>query len=313
MPNKVQTITNVSSENQLTVEDKKFYERTLLERLLPELHLYKDAKKKRLPKNQGTTINFRKFNSLPSNTVPLEEGKTPDGQNLDVTAIEAVVKQYGDYVTISDLIQMTGIDPIVTETSELCGEQGAETVEKVIYSVLTSGVNVFYAGGKTQRDALADEDIFNGDEVKKAVRVLKNKNARRFSDGYFHAYIDPDIAYDLMSSKEWEDVAKYAKPENMLKGEIGKMHGVRFMESTMLETEESTTTVHKALIYGKDAYGAVDLENGGGKPSIIVKPNGSAGTADPLDQRASVGWKSAFTSVILQPDALLRVECAVSK
>ena len=122
------------------------------------------------------------------------------------------------------------------------------------------------------------------------------------------------MTYDLTNDSSWQDVAKYAKPEQMLKGEIGKMHGFRFMEATAFEPVSGTSIdVHRALFYGKDSYGAVDLENGGGKPDIIVKQLGSAGTDDPLNQRGSIGWKLPFTCEILQPDALISYECAVTE
>ena len=129
--------------------------------------------------------------------------------------------------------------------------------------------------------------------------------------------VDPDIAYDLMSDNAWVDVSKYAKPEQMVKGELGKMHGMKFFESTNIKVVDSSDTasskisVHIAFAYGKGAYSCVNLENGAGKPEIIVKENGSAGTADPLNQRATAGWKAAFTAVITEPLALVRVETGV--
>lgn len=314
MATKTQVITNVSGQNQLSAEDKTFYERTLLERLLPELNFYKDARKKKLPKNQGRTINFRKFNSLTAPTASLTEGVTPDGNNLEITTITATVNQEGDFVEISDLIQMTGIDPVLTETSELLGEEAGEVVDNRIQEAVSKGTNVFYAGGVATRAAVASGDKkLTGDDIKKLVRKLKNANAKRFADGYYHMQIDPDIAYDLMGDSMWVDVAKYSKPEQMAKGELGKMHGMKFFETTNLKTvEESGKEVHIAYAYGKDSYDCIDLEGGAGKPEIIVKPNGSAGTSDPLNQRASAGWKNCFTAVITQPLAFVRVETCVN-
>ena len=312
MATKTQTITNVEGANQLANEDKIFYERALLERLLPELNFYKDAMKKKLPKNSGKTINFRKFNSLTAPSSSLSEGVTPDGNNLDVSKIEAVVAQYGDYVTISDLIQMTGIDPVLTETSELLGEEAGQLVDTKIQEAISTGTNVYFAGGVESRGAVATH--LTGADIKKLVRKLKNANAKRFADGFYHMQIDPSIAYDLMEDPFWVDVSKYAKPEQMVKGELGKMHGMKFFESTNLKTvTEGNKDIHIAYAYGKDAYACVDLENGAGKPEIIVKPNGSAGTNDPLNQRASAGWKNCFTAVITQPMALVRVETCVNE
>ena len=318
MATKTQVITNVSGQNQLSAEDKTFYERTLLERLLPQLNFYKDARKKKLPKNSGRTMNFRKFNSLTAPTSSLTEGKTPDGNDLSITTITATVAQEGDYIVISDLIQMTGIDPVLTETSELLGEEAGVVVDNRIQEALAKGTNVYFAGGATTRAGLetASTKHLTAEDIKKLVRKLKNANAKRFPDGFYHMQIDPDIAYDLMSDDAWVDVSKYAKPEQMVKGELGKMHGMKFFESTNIKVVDSSSTsskveVHQAYAYGKDAYDCIDLEGGAGKPEIIVKPNGSAGTDDPLNQRASAGWKNCFTAVITQPMALVRVETGI--
>lgn len=312
MATKIQTITNVSGHNQLSAEDKIFYERALIERLLPVLNFYKDAQKKKLPKNSGTTMNFRKFNSLTAPTSSLSEGVTPDGNDLNITNINAVVKQEGDYVVISDLIQMTGIDPIITETSEVLGEEAGEVVDNRIQEAISKGTNVFYAGGVETRSAVTA--ALTGTDIKKIVRKLKNAKAKRFVDGFYHMQVDPSMAYDLMEDPFWTDVSKYAKPEQMAKGELGKMHGMKFFETTNLKTvQESEKEIHIGYAYGKDSYACVDLEGGAGKPEIIVKPNGSAGSADPLDQRASAGWKNCFTAVITQPEALVRVEACVNE
>lgn len=319
MATKSQTITNVTNHNQLSAEDKTFYERTLLQRLLPSLMFYNDAEKKKLPKNSGTTMNFRKFDSLTAPSSSLTEGVTPDGNNLTVSTITAKIAQEGDFVQITDLIQMTGIDPVLTETSELLGEEAGLVVDTRIQTAISKGTNVYFAGGATTRAGLESATTKNltGDDIKKLVRKLKNANAKRFSDGFYHMIVDPDIAYDLMSDSAWVEVSKYARPEQMVKGELGKMHGMKFYETTNLnvvdssDTAQSKISVHQAYAYGKGAYSCVNLEKGAGKPEIIVKPNGSAGTSDPLNQRATAGWKSAFTAVITQPLALVRVETGV--
>lgn len=318
MATQSQTITNVSGQNQLSAEDKTFYERVLIERLLPQLNFYKDATKKKLPKNSGRTTNFRKFNSLTAPSASLTEGKTPDGNNLSISTITATVAQEGDYVQITDLIQLTGIDPVLTETCELLGEQAEKLFDSRIQTAISKGTNVYFAGSATTRAGLESATTKNltADDIKKIVRKLKNANAKRFADGYYHMQVDPDIAYDLMSDNAWVDVSKYAKPEQMVKGELGKMHGMKFFETTNLETVDSSSEstkidVHIAYAYGKDSYACIDLEGGAGKPEIIVKENGSAGTSDPLNQRATAGWKACFTAVITQPLALVRVETGV--
>lgn len=319
MATQSQTITNVTGHNQLSSEDKTFYERILIERLLPTLNFYKDAMKKKLPKNNGLTINFRKFNSLTAPSSSLSEGVTPDGNNLSISTITAKVAQEGDFVQITDLIQTAGIDPVLTEACEVLGEQAEKLFDSRIQKAISSGTNVYFAGGATTRAGLetAETKYLTANDIKKIVRKLKNANAKRFSDGYYHMQVDPDIAYDLMSDSAWVDVSKYAKPEQMVKGELGKMHGMKFFETTNLNVVDSSSTaqskidVHIAYAYGKDSYACIDLEGGAGKPQIIVKENGSAGTSDPLNQRATAGWKACFTATITQPLALVRIETGV--
>ena len=277
----------------LTAENKIFYERALLKRLLPMLHAYDDAQKSVLPHNSGTKVNWRKFTALAIPSSPLTEGVTPDGKSLDITTVTADAAQYGDFVIISDLLAKAGMDKAMTESSLLCGEQAALLIDSVVMTAMRATTNTYTCDGE-----LTEAD------VKKIVLKLKKKNARRFADGYFHAIISPAQAYSLMNQQGWVDAAKYGSIKKLLKGEVGELHGVRFMESTNVYENGGKA---EALIYGADSYGVVDMEGGAGKPSIITQDFGSAGVADPLKQRASVGWKNLFVAKVLDDDAICKV------
>lgn len=303
------SISNLSTENQT------FYDRTLLSRLLPELHFYKDAKKKKIPRGKGTKIEWRVFKSLAVPTTPLEEGVTPTGKNLDISPVTAECSQYGDYVTVSDVLDMQGKDPVIAETSALEGEQAAQLVDTLIRDTVTSGTNVRYANGKSSRTALEATDTLKGEDVKKAVRDLRKNNAKPFADGYFHAVISPEQAYDLMSDTTvggWIDANKYTDNRPLLKGEIGEYAGVRFMTTSNTKTaDNSGVTVHLGVIYGKDSYGVPEIGDGSAaKPSIIVKTDG--GNSDPLNQRNTIGWKNMFTCKRLEEKAIVRIETGVT-
>ena len=301
----------------LTAEQKTFYDRTLLERLLPNLYYQKYGQKKSAPKNEGDTVNFRKFNSLAAATTALTEGVTPSGNSLSITSITATVAQYGDFVEISDKLDLAGIDPVLTETAEILGEQAAMTIDTVVRDEVTAGTNVFYGGDATKTSEVAAEDVITADLVKKAVRALRNANAKPMEGPYFIGLVSPTVAYDLMNDTLWEDVSKYNGGTAIMKGEIGKLCGVRFIETTnnkvKAKSGAGTTAidVHCTMIIGKDAYGVVDIE-GSSKPKMIVKAHGSAGTADPLDQRATSGWKALFTAKRLNELAMVRLETAAT-
>lgn len=302
----------------LSVENQTFYDRTLLERELPELFFYEDGDKKVIPKGKGTSIEFRKFNSLEVPKNSLTEGVTPEGKDLKITSIKATVKQEGDYVKVSDVLDMQGKDPVITETSELLGEQSALTIDTRIRDIVCSGTTVQYANGKANRDALTNADVLNGKEVRKAKKRLKKANIKPFSDGCYHMIIDADQEYDFKddtTGNGFVEVTKYAKPENMLTGEIGRFDGVRIRVSSNIESVKNTNSVyvHKGIIYGRHAYGVPEITKGKGKASIIVKPLGSSGTDDPLNQRATIGWKAFFTSIRLNELGICRVETGATQ
>ena len=297
----------------LTAENQVFYDRTLLERLLPELQYAEDADKKKIPKGKGTEVEFRRFESLKIPSAPLTEGVTPDGKSLSVTSLKATADQYGDYVTVSDVLDMQAKDPVITESSEVLGEQASLLVDTFVRDVVVAGTTVQYANGKASRDTLAATDVLNGIEIRKAIKRLKKAGAKPFEDGYYHAIIDADQEFDMKndtSSNGFTEVAKYANQKALLKGEIGTYDKARIKVSTNASTVENTSDVeiHRAVVYGRHSYGMVDLENGRGKPRIIVKRASESGTSDPLEQRNTVGWKNMFTAIRLNELAIVRIE-----
>ena len=309
---------NLNTLGNITEEQRIFYQKALLKRLLPSLHAYNDAQKSPRPNNSGTTVNWRKFKSLDIPASALTEGVTPEGKALSVTAVTAQAEQYGDFVAISDLLAKAGIDKALTEGALLCGEQACLLIDTIVMNAMRQTKNTMFAGGKASGSITATDTLLSAD-VQKAVLKLKQKNARRFEDGYYHAQISPEQAYSLMTEKDsgWIDAAKYGSIRKLLKGELGELHGVRFMESTNVH---KSTTEHggspkiataDAMIYGADSYGVVDLEGGAGKPSIITKDFGSSGTNDPLNQRATVGWKNMFVAKVLDDDAIIKLTTAI--
>lgn len=305
---------NLQTLEVLSVENKTFYDRVLLKRLLPNLVWAKFAQKKPLPRREGDTINFRRFNSLAPATTPLQEGITPAGNTLSISTVEATVKQYGDYITYSDKLDLIGIDPVITETAELLGEQAGLTIDTIVRDIVVNGTSVQYAGDKANADEITAEDKLTGAEVKKAVRELRKRNVKPFEGGYYILILDPDGADDLMNDEDWKDVSKYNGGEKIMAGEVGKIWGAKVITTTQVKTytNANEVTIHCGMLLGSDAYGVVDIEGSGRKPGLIVKPLGSAGTADPLDQRGSIGWKALFTAVRLNELAMTRIEYAAT-
>ena len=308
--------TNVTTDSGLSAENKTFYDRTLLESAKPNLIHAQFGQKRPIPKNGGKKIEFRRYGALPKALTPLTEGVTPDGRKLTVTAVEAEVHQYGDYVALSDVLDLTAIDNNVLEATKAIGNQAGLTLDTITRNVLQAGTNVMYCpkigtgGAKTAVTSRADLDAtckLTVDVVKKAVATLKANNVPK-KDGSYVAIIHPYAAYDLMSDPTWEEMHKYTNADNMYEGEIGRIAGVRFVETSeaLIVKETSKPAVFCTLILGENAYGNTEVTGGGLK--TIIKQLGSAGTADPLDQRSTVGWKAMQTAEILQENYMIRVE-----
>lgn len=307
--------TNVTTDSGLSAENKTFYDRTLLESAKPNLIHSQFGQKRPIPKNGGKKIEFRRYGALPKALTPLTEGVTPDGRKLTVTAIEAEVHQYGDYVALSDVLDLTAIDNNVLEATKAIGNQAGLTLDTITRNILQAGTNVQYcpkigASGTTAVTSRADIDAtckLTVDEIKKAVATLKANNVPKISGSYV-AIIHPYAAYDLMSDPAWEEMHKYTTSDNMYEGEIGRIAGVRFVESSeaLIAKTSTNPAVFCTLILGDNAYGITEVTGGGLK--TIIKQLGSAGTADPLDQRSTVGWKAMQTAEILQQNYMIRLE-----
>lgn len=300
--------TNVTTDSGLSVENKTHYDMTLIDEAGPNLIHDQFGQKRPIPKNGGKKIEFRKFAVLPKALTPLTEGVTPDGKKLSATAIEATVAQYGDYVVLSDMLDLTAIDPVVVEATKVVGRQAGLTLDTITRNVLHTGTNVFYApkadgSAVTSRAGLDGTCKLTVDLVRRVAAFLKKNNAPKINGSYV-AIIHPFAAYDLMSDPEWQDPHKYQDTTNIYEGEIGKIAGVRFVESSEAKIYEGG--VFGTLFIAEGAYGVTEITGGG--LETIIKQLGSAGVADALNQRSSVGWKATKTAEILVDAYMVRVE-----
>ena len=295
----------------LSAEMKTFYDMTLIDEASANLVHDQFGQKRPIPKNGGKTIEFRKFAPLAKATTPLTEGVTPDGKSLSVSTITATVSQYGDYITQSDVLELTALDNTILEATKLLGRQAGVTLDTVVRNVMQSGTNVTYcpkvSGGVetavTSRSGLDDTCQLTVKVLQQVVAKLRGQNAPTIN-GKYVAIIHPYVAYDLMRDPEWIDAHKYTDSTALFEGEIGEIAGIRFVQTT--EAKIYDDGVFGTLVLGDGAYGVTEITGGG--LQTIVKQKGSGGTADPLDQRSSVGWKAIKTAELLIPQYLVRVE-----
>lgn len=400
-----------STGNDLSPEMKTYYQKRLIDNAEPELLHDQFGSKYPIPRNGGKTTEFRRYSSLKKALTPLTEGVTPSGNKLNVSTVNATVSQYGDYIEISDVLDLTAIDRNIEEATKLLGSQAGRTLDTITREVITAGTNVMYApkvSGSTETEVLARGSLdatalLTPKMIRKAAAKLKRMNAKPIDDS-FVAIIHPDVACDLQGDPEWIEAHKYATPENIYNGEIGKLAGVRFVETTeakiigpsfgaglarytlktaldgtgstniiveeAISADEATAitaaiaagqttiivgdktatlasvsagaagsakfvttaavksvsagatvcgggaaadggAVYITMVIGLNAYGITDIEGGG--LQHIIKQLGSAGSADPLNQRATTGWKALKTAERLVEENMVRIEhCSAS-
>lgn len=401
--------TNVTTDSGMSVEMKTYYHDKLIDCAEPKLVHNQFGQKVPIPRGNGKTIEFRKYTQLPKALNALQEGVTPHGRKLEVTALTAEVRQYGDYIELSDVLMVTAIDRNLEQAIKMQGGQAGRTLDTVTREVLNGGTNKMFApkvdADGVETEVLLREDVdgtaqLTPDVVKIAAGKLARMNAEPYDDAYV-AIVHPDTATDLMRHPDWIDVHKYAAPENIYEGELGKIGGVRFVQSTeakiigpafifgnadnggvarltvksvsgtTLTVQEAITAAQAAeltqrisdgetvkiyingkevivstvtagaagsatmtfsgsataaagdvvcgygagkygdavyctLIVGANAYGVTEVSGLG--LQHIVKQLGSGGTTDPLDQRATTGWKATATAERLVEEYMIRVE-----
>ena len=306
-------------EGGLSGEMRTYYSDYLIDMAEPKLVHDQFGQKCPIPKNGGKTIEFRKYDPLPKMTTPLTEGVTPDGQKLDMKTVSAEVKQFGGFVELSDILLLTAIDNNLVQATKLLGGQAGRTLDTITREVLAGGTNVQFAEGQVEsRGELVGgkaegNHYLTVDAIRRAVRYLKKMNAETINGSYV-GIIHPDTSYDLMSDPKWINVKTYSDPEGIYQGEIGKIENVRFVETSEAKIFEGEgkdgVDVYATLIIGDNAYGTTEISGGG--LQHIVKQLGSAGTADPLNQRATAGWKATKAAVRLVEPYMVRIETASS-
>lgn len=304
-----------------------FYDRDLLLRAQPLLVHNRFGMVKDIPMNNSNVVKFRRYANLSAATTALTEGVTPAGSQLSKTDVSATVLQYGDYVTLSDKLTMETEDPIRLETNEILADQAGDTLDQLCRDILAAGTNVMWSGtGNTQTSDVAAGDVITVGNITTAVETLKNGKAR-----YITTFVDPTTGYNtsplppcyvgichiyttktIRAMTGFVPVEKYSNGQGRMEGEIGMVEGVRFIETVngkvFTASGTSNIDVYGTLIMGKFAYGTTRIA---GKALVnIVKPLGSAGTADPLDQRETSGWKATFVAKILNDDFIIRIEHA---
>lgn len=301
---------NVTTQSSMSPTMKTFYDTTLLENARETMLFTQFGKKQPL---KGNKVEWRKYNTFAKALTPLTEGVIPTGQTFGMTKIEGETTQHGDFTAVSDRLELESFDDVIFGATEEMGAAEGETYDTLTRNILVAGNCVRYCpNGKTEvisRSEITDNCILTPDVVNKAQTWLKKNKAPKINGSYV-ALIHPSVAYDLRNSDEWKEYHKYNDVTPIFKGEIGELHGVRFVETNEAKIwkEGGGTAVYATLFLGKDAFGILDPEGEG--MEMIIKSKEQIG--GPLEQFSTIGYKFCHGAKILYQERMLRVESGSS-
>lgn len=345
MVDKIQSLVTPTGANHHYLGDpaqQKFFVLTLTRRAVPYLVLFEDAQMSTIPKNSGGfgslgVISFRKVKSLWDPAVDgvgqppsLTEGIAPTSKDLDMTEVTTSLKQYGDWIRVSDLAEDASVDGILVHAAEVLGEYMGQKLHRVALYGLDATTNVWYGDGSVMAEASVTGAMkWSAVLAKKLVRAAKRQNMARFNDGYYHAIIEPGQAMDLQNEDDFFDIAKYNGGRavdggpNILTGEIGRAWGIRFKEATEILTGTGSggAVTYHSFLYGSNGYGMLDLAGQAVRKidprtnrgiAVFTQPVNRPDKMDPLGQIGFVSAKAAFAFVVFDAVQVMKVITAAS-
>jgi N4-gp56 family major capsid protein len=239
----------------------------------------------------------------------MTEGSNPSAVALSATNVTATVGEYGSYTQTSKLLRLTAIDPKMKGAVEVMAQNAGESIDELVRNELDNGT-VQFTGGKSLISDIAASDVLGEDEIRKAVRTLKVNKAMRYPDGYFLGKVNPYTSYDIMGETVWVNAHTYKDGSNLYRGELGKLHGVRFIETTNPKSTSSTVTVYHNYIHGAEAFGITQLS--GDEKKIYVKVPGPHSTDNPVDRFSTLGWAVTFVPKVLDANWIMVVKSGVT-
>lgn len=282
--------------------------RKTLEVFEPNLYFYKLGEQPTVESGYNTT-SWAKFDQVAASAVTTgttsDDGVTPSDTDFDATVVTATPIQYRIVVSLADLVVELNVIGFLEGAARAVGDAMARKIDAVIQTTIMAGTYVYYASSTQSRVSLAATDVLTAGLLNKACAKLESFDAPKIN-GMYVAVIHPYQLYDLRNSTSaggWLDTAKYANPEQIYKGEIGALFGVRVVVSSHVQTFSSSATVYPALVIGKGAYGVSTFQT----MKVLATP-AVASDSDPLAQRRKVGAKIAFATTILQDKAMVRLE-----
>lgn len=256
-------------------------------------------------------VYWTRWSNLPLVTAGQGEGVPTTAVSMTATNVTGTTAQYDAAVSISDILAYTSFGDVMKAAMQRLAYNAGLSIDTVIRNTVSlSGTRQNATGlAAAATTAIPVTGTLSIGEIKKSVRTLRRNDALEAKDGFYVAVVHPDALYDLMTDTAtggWMDVNKYTEgnADSLLKGEVGKLAGVRFLESSNAPAGIGTiaasglvasSTLYVTSVFGSDAFGITDLQN----LKTYVKGFESGGTGDPTEKVATAGWKTTFGAAML--------------
>jgi N4-gp56 family major capsid protein len=310
----------ITTLSQVPPEVSTYFDRLLLALARPYYIYDLFAQKRQIPLNSGDQMVFRRYGTLSAATIPLSDGQTPAGDQLSVTDFKAAISWYGSFVTITDQVQYVVQDRVLNESTKVLSLQLGLTIDTLIRDMMVSTASTIAASGGANGETPTE---ITDSDIQTAIVALRQGNARLMTNplpgenkfgtapvrASYWGFMSVDQQKDLEAVSSFLSVANYPNPMNALEAEWGSTRNVRWLLNTNGfsggASTPSSQPIYSSFILGQEAYGVVRL--GAKEAEFIVKPLGASGTADPLNQRGTVGYKYPFATRILNDNWITRL------
>ena len=291
-----------------------YYDTRVIESLQPNLYFEQFGTIEKVAEGNYTS-RFFTFDQIATSSVSsLTEGAAPTSIAVSVSATDVTPTQYGVVVEMTDLVALTSVFDLINASLVEVGKAMARKIDVAIQTVVNAGSNVIYADDVADRASLGSSNTLDVTELIKAGQYLRGKSAPEYKGGGFACPMHPNVAYDIMSDTgtgQWIDVHKYASPDNIFKGEVGAINGLRIVQTPNIQTFSSTVTVYPTTVIGADAY-RISYWLPSKIKSYVLPPENASTVSNPLGQKGTVGAKTVMGVAITQQDRLVRIESAAT-
>ena len=311
--------TTLTTTTGITDQIQRYFDKKLLTQTLKTIVLDQFAFKAPLPGKAGAkTIRFFRYpESNTTDVLGVTEGTlrtVAESKQLSLTSVDVALAQYGQIVTISDLLSAVELFSTMEQATVQNGQDAALKVDELLRNILgdSSAIQLRYAGAATNYATVGGtDDAMTALDILDAATNLRVNNARP-SGGYFTAIMAPEVARDLMNDDDWLEASKYGNPDNLFKGEVGRYMGVRVVSTTnpyrqtTQHTYAAAGAIYSTFVVGDQSYGGVNLATMSAySPKMVISQG--ADKYDPLAQYTTVGFKFYYGGAIINANHAVNI------